>query len=302
MADPVVDKGFLPGAVDFHQLTTQLGGQPGAQGLIEGVLLVAEAAADVGLDNPDLPPGEAQGLAADPADDVGDLGGGGDNDPPPLHVGGTDMVLNVAVLDGRGIIPALYLDEARLLAGGLVAAVPDLGVAQHVAGIVFVELGRIGSHGLLHVQHKGEFLIVYLHQPGGLGSGHLIPGHHNGDIVAVKAHMAGQQQPVGHILMVGVRGPGVPGGREIVLRHVETGENLDHAGDTFRLRRVNRFHQAMGHGGMDQAGGQGIPAAQVIGVFRTARRLIKGVYAGLALAYAFAHWASASCLSGGWGW
>ena len=71
VADPVADKSLLTGAVDFHQASAQLGGQPGAQGFVQRVLLVAEAAADVGLDDPDLAPGDAQGLAYHPPDEWG---------------------------------------------------------------------------------------------------------------------------------------------------------------------------------------------------------------------------------------
>ena len=64
-----------------------------------------------------LPQGIPKRLAHDPADDVGDLGGGDHDDPPRLHVGEADVVFNVAVLDGGGVVPALHLDEARLLDG-----------------------------------------------------------------------------------------------------------------------------------------------------------------------------------------
>ena len=81
VAHPVGDEGFLPGAVDADAAALDLGGAPGAQGLIQGVLLVAEAAADIGLYHPDIAPGAAQGLAHHPADDVGNLGGGHHGDP-----------------------------------------------------------------------------------------------------------------------------------------------------------------------------------------------------------------------------
>ena len=58
--------------------------------------------------------------SAHPADNVGNLGGGGDGDPVPLHIGGAHVVFNVAVLHGGGVVPALHPDEARFPAGGLV--------------------------------------------------------------------------------------------------------------------------------------------------------------------------------------
>ena len=294
VADPVVDEGLLTLAVDLHQPAPQLGGEPGAQGLVEGVLLVAEAAADVGFDDSHLAPGDAQGLAADPADDVGDLGGGDHGDPPALHVGGADVVLDVAVLDGGGVVPALHLDEARLFAGGFVVAAADLGVGQDVARVLLVELGRVGLHGLLHVQDKGQLLIGDLYQPGGLGRGHLVFRHHHRHVVAVVADMAAQQQPVRHVLVGGVRAPGVARRGEVVLRHVEAGEDLHHPGDGLRLAGVDGGDHAVGHGGVDQAGHQGAAVAQIVGVFGPARGLVKGVHPDPALAYAAAHGTSAS--------
>ena len=76
MADAVGNEGLLPGAVDPDAAAVDLRGAPGAKGLIQGVLLVAEAAADIGLDDLEHPPtGDAQGLPHDPADDMGDLRG-----------------------------------------------------------------------------------------------------------------------------------------------------------------------------------------------------------------------------------
>ena len=296
VADPVVDKGLLPAAVDLHQPAPQSGGQPRAQGLVEGVLLVAEAAADVGLDNAHLPPGDAQGLTADAADDVGDLGGGDDGNASPLHVGGADVVFNVAVLDRWRVVPALHPDEARFGAGGGIVAHTDLGVGQEVARVLLVELGRTGGHGLLDIQHKGEGLVLHPHQLRGLGGGHLIVRHHHGHVVAVVAHMAAQQQPVRHVLVAGVCGPGVSGGGEAVLRHVEAGEDFHHAGDPLRRRSVDGLHQAVGHGRMDQPGDQRVGGAEVIGVSGAARGLVKGVHTDFALACTFTHRASTSCL------
>src|SRR5699024_7704324 len=114
VADAVGDEGLLAAAVQLHQPAAHLGAEPGAQGLVEGVLLVAEAAADVGLDDAHLAPGDSQRLADHAADDVGNLGGGGDDDAACLHLGKADVIFNVAVLNGGGVVPALYLDKSWL--------------------------------------------------------------------------------------------------------------------------------------------------------------------------------------------
>ena len=82
MAGAGVLEGLLPAHVQAHGPAAHLGGEPGVEGLVQHLLLVAEAAADVGLDHPDGAPADAQGLADHPADDVGDLGGGDHRDAP----------------------------------------------------------------------------------------------------------------------------------------------------------------------------------------------------------------------------
>ena len=74
MPDPVAEKSLLAGCIKFDRMPAHLGGHPGHQGLVKGVLFVAETPADVRLDDPDLAPGHAQGLTHDPPDQVGDLG------------------------------------------------------------------------------------------------------------------------------------------------------------------------------------------------------------------------------------
>ena len=78
MADPVADEGFLAGAVQHDAAASHLNAEPGAERLVQRVLLVAEAAADIGLDDTDLSPGTAKGLPHDAADNMGNLGGGTD--------------------------------------------------------------------------------------------------------------------------------------------------------------------------------------------------------------------------------
>ena len=70
MADAVAGEGFLPAAFYSDRPAAQLCSQPGAERLIERVLLVAEAAAYVGLYYPHLAPGYAQRLTHDAAHDV----------------------------------------------------------------------------------------------------------------------------------------------------------------------------------------------------------------------------------------
>ena len=286
VAHPVGDKGVLPGDVNLDQVAPQLHAQPGAQGLVEHVLLVAEAAADVGLDDLNPAPGYSQGLAHHPADNVGNLGGADNLDPVPHHLCGTDKVLDVAVLDSGGVVPALHPDEARLLDGLLIVALPDGGVLEDIIGIFLVELGRPVLHGLLNVQDKGVLLVLHLDGPQGLGGGHLILRHHGGDVVAVEAHPVGEDQTVGHVLVALVGGPGVSRGGEIVLLlQVEAGEDPDHAGNGLCGRHIHGHHPAVGNGGVQNLGHIGPPVTQIVGIFCASGHLVIGVYPGNFLPY-----------------
>ena len=74
MAYPVGYEGLLAGAVNADAAPAYLSAAPCAQGLVEGVLLVAEAAAYVGLYYPYIRPGAAQRLSHNAADYMGYLG------------------------------------------------------------------------------------------------------------------------------------------------------------------------------------------------------------------------------------
>ena len=285
VADAVGDERLLTGAVHADATAAHLRGAPRAQRLVQGVLLVAEAAADVGLDDLHVRPGTAQGLPHDTADDVGDLGGRHHHDAPVLLVGKAAVVFDVAVLHGGGVVPALHLDESRLLNGGLVIALADVGVLQDIVGAVLVYLGGVGRHGLLRVQHEGQLLILHLQRTDALHGGDLVLRNDHGDIVAVVPHMAVQQVAVRHVLMAGVHGPGVARRGEAVLRHVEAGQHLHHAVDGLRRGCVNGLDVAVGDGGVLDAGVQRARGHPVLVVFRPPGGLVKGIHADLALSH-----------------
>ena len=239
MARPVADEGFFPGNVQLDQMAAGLQAQPGAEGFVENVLLVAEAAADIGLDHPDFSPVHAQGLAHHPPDDVRDLGGGGHGDPAAFHFGKADEILNMAVLHHRRFVPAFHLRQAGFLNRLRKIAVADLRVLQDVVREVFVQLRRAVLHGLAHIQHEGILLVFHADQPQGLRRRHLVLRHDGRDIVAVKPHPVREDQPVRHVLVIRIRGPRMPRRREIMLfLQVKTGQDLHDAGHLFRFRRV----------------------------------------------------------------
>ena len=288
VAHTVGDEGLLTGAVHPDAATVDLRGAPGAQGLIEGILLIAEAAADVGLHHPDIAPRATQRLSHHTADDMGDLCGGHHRDAAVLLIGEAAVVLDVAVLHRGRLVPALHLDEARLPNGSLIVALLHIGVLEDVVGVGLVELGSAGLHGLLHIQHEGQLLVFHLQRPDALHGGHLVFCNDHRHVVAVVADVPVQQVAVRHILMAGVHGPGVARRGERVLRHVETGQYLHHAGDLLRRRGVHRLDEAVGDGGVLDADIQCITGHEVLVVFGAAGGLIKGVYPHLGFSY-FSH-------------
>ena len=285
VAHAVGDERLLAGAVHADAAAAHLRAAPGAQRLIQGVLLVAEAAADVGLDDLNIRPGATQRLSHDPADDMGDLGGGHHHHAAVLLVGEAAVVLDVGVLHGGGVVPALHLDEPRLLDGGLIVALADVGVLEDVVGVSLVQLGRARLHGLLRVQHEGQLLVFHHQRADALHGGHLILGDDHGDIVAVVAHMAVQQIAVRHILMAGIHGPGMTRRGEAVLRHVEAGQHLHHALNGLRRGLVNGLDVAVGDGGVLDAGVQRARRHPILVIFRPPGSLVKGVHADLALSH-----------------
>ena len=110
---------------------------------------------------------------------------------------------------------------------------------QDIPWEIFVDTGRVGFHGLLHVEHKREFLIFDLQRAHALHGRDLILRNDDRDVVAVVAHMAVQKMPVGNVLMAGVHRPRVTGRREGDVRHVEAGQHLHNAGDGLRRGLVD---------------------------------------------------------------
>ena len=195
------------------------------------------------------------------------------------------MVLNVAVLHGGGVVPALDLDEPRLLDGLRIVALPDVGVLQDVAGVLLMELRGVRLHGLLHIQHEGQLLILHLQRPDALRGGHLVLRDDHRHIVPIVADVPVQKMAVRHVLVSRVHGPGVARRGEGMLRHVEAGQDPDHAGNGLRPALVHVLHEAVGDGGVLDADIERVGGHPVFVVFGAAGGLVIGVHPDLALSY-----------------
>ena len=100
------------------------------------VLLGAEAAADVGLDDAHVSPGDAERLADDAAHDVGDLRGGDADDLAAFHVAVRDARLDVHL----GLLTGLRMNLHVVVLGVLEGLLDRL-----VAGAGEVLLGGAGK-------------------------------------------------------------------------------------------------------------------------------------------------------------
>ena len=213
---------------------------------------------------------------------MGDLCGGDHHDAAVLLIGEAAVILDMAVLHGGGVVPALHLDKTRLLNGGLIVALLHAGVLEDVVGEFLVELGRTLLHGLLGIQHEGQLLVLHLQGADTLHGGHLILGDDHRHIVAPIAHVPVQQVAIRHVLMAGIHGPGMARRGERDTRHVEAGQHLYHAVDGLGSAGVHRLDKAVGDLRVLDADIQGILRHLILIVFCPARRLVISVHTDLA--------------------
>ena len=189
VAHAVGDEGLLARAVDADAVSAHLRGAPGAKRLVQRVLLVAEAAADIRLDDLNVRPGSSQRLRDNAADDVRNLCRGNDGNASVFTIGEATVVFDVAVLDHRGFVPALDFNQPRLFDRFVVIALCHGRVLEDVAGALFVNLRCVRLHRLLHVQHERQHVILDLERAHALHGRDLVFRNDDGDLVSVVAHM-----------------------------------------------------------------------------------------------------------------
>ena len=287
MARARVLEDLLTRQLYLDHTAAQLRGEPGAEWLVEDLLLVAEAAANAGLDDADVAPADAEGLAADAPHDVGDLRGRDHRDAPALHVGEAHVGLDVALAHLLRLGVDLVAVVARVVDGGLHRVVArtverrhHVGVREHVAGPhLRVQRYGVGRHRLLHGGHDRQLLVLHVgedvaHGPVGR---HVIAGHHHGDVVAVDAHAVVEQATVGDVLVRRLHAPGVARCGEAVLGHVLEREHGLDAGNRLRAGRVDGAHPAVGDLGVHELCDQTRLGAQVVGVLGGSSRLVERI-------------------------
>ena len=284
-----VPEELLAGELHLDAAAADLLADPGVERLVVDVLLGAEAAADVGLDHADVAPGDAERLADDAANDVGNLRGAHADDLVALHVAVAHAGLDVDL----GLLAALGVDGDVVVGGvvqGLVhGLVPRLGelvvgrdgaaVGGDVVGLALLD-GHLGAlHGLERVVDHGVLLVLHVDLAQSAVAGDGVLANDDGDVVAVDAHAVVEQLAVCLVALRcrGVRIPRVAGDGVGDVRHVEAREHGDDAGDLERLGGVDRDDAAVGDGRMEKLGLQARLRAQIVSELSSARHLIGGI-------------------------
>ena len=249
-----VDKGLLPGGHHRHAAAAQLPGEEGRQGLVYHVLLVAESAAQIGLDDPHIPHRHPDGIRQIPPQGMGGLGAGDHHHLPALHIGKAGRVLQMAGVDrghmeGRSLharhrVPGLKGERGEMDLPLLVHG--KVHPAELIGGILLME-GRLRADGRLRRQHRGICLVLHADLLRRLGGVQRCVRHHGRHVVAIIPDPPGQDQPVLDIPMGGVQRLGVARSGELVVRHLEAGQHRHNAGHGLCLRGVHPCHQAIGN-------------------------------------------------------
>ena len=174
--------------------------------------------------------------------------------PIAIHLGIRAKCLHHGLVEGLRVVGALQDDVAvgkhRLdVAVGVsgraheVAPVVSAQVAQHMPVVLGVHEGGIVLSSA-KIQHGIEHVVGHLNARKGCFCRLLALGRHDSHHVAHIAHVAiDDQAVVGACLRIGL-----PRVAKALPRHVFPGEHTHHAGDLFRLRRVDIFHDGVGMG------------------------------------------------------
>ena len=147
-----------------------------------------------------------------------------------------------------------------------------------------MQLRRAVLHRLLHIEHERQGFVFDLQRAHALHGGNLVLGDHDRHVVAIIAHMRVQKPAVRNVLMLRIHRPRMPRGREIDLRRVKAGQDLNNARDIFGFRCVDRFHEPVRDLAVLDAHIQRARGHAVLVVFRPSGRLVEGVHADLAFA------------------
>ena len=265
----VGNEAFAARADPFHRPPQSPRG-PGDDGLLGIVLtLVAEAAADVGRNQPNRGLRQVKLLADDAPDVMRYLRGAIERKLAVRAAVGQ----NGARLDCRADQAVVDEVETHHMCGGAKGfAHGDFVAAREaeadVAGRGLVKLRRIVAHRGFRIGHRWQRLIINLHEIGSVTRLRQCLGNDGGHRLADVADCPARQRPtrrLRHRLAVGrFDGPKRHHGAEVVGRHIRAGEHgddtrltsrwcaIDLADASMRMRRAN--HHAVQLSGQRDVG------------------------------------------------
>ena len=275
VADAVGYEGILARNVDLDETAAELPRDPCAQRLVQGVLFVAETAADVRLDDADVAPRLADRLADGTAYDVRDLRGGDDRHPVSLRIGVADKVFDVTVLHRLGGVPLVDTDETGLLFGLLIIAGTGRGVIQEIPGEILLDLRRTFLQRLERVENEGQLFVFDFDEPGSLRGRDLVLRDDGAHVVTVIADVLVQQLSVRGILVGRIGRPRMACGRETDIGDVKGREDPDDSRNFFRLVDIDLAYETVRDSRADDPDDQRIFAAEVVRILCAPGHLVE---------------------------
>ena len=267
----VGDEGLLAAEHDAHR-TARRAGQEGRYQLdVEGLGTAAEAAAHMGLYDPDAALLHVEAARQHEVDVERHLGAGVDGHAVPLDVvlgeGGVGLDLRLANL---GAVVALLGHEVRRGEAGLDVAELEVGLALDVARPLLVEgRGILGEGGLGRVV-GGEGLVADRDAlEGGLGR-RLVYGGDGGHGLAPVAHAPARERELVH----------GDGQDAIGLVAILARDHGDHARHGAGLGGVHRENLGVAFRAAQDAAGERLGRQKVGRVFGLARNLVRAIHQG----------------------
>ena len=109
-----IGKGLLTGKLDLYRASANLHGKKSIQRLVKHFLLISKAAAYIWLNDTHLSPWDSQCLTNYTADNVRYLCGRNHNNSSLFHICIRNIILNVTVLNNRGLIASVDLYSSIL--------------------------------------------------------------------------------------------------------------------------------------------------------------------------------------------
>ena len=258
----------LPAGLDpLHRPAGLDGHQAQRHHLRRHLQLVAEAAAHVGSDDPDLELGKVQDLRKMGLEDVGDLGRAGQGQLP-----GAGVVLSDAAtgLDGGADVAvhavALLEDEVGLPVGGVHVPSPAFDAQPHVVVQVVVQLQRIRLEGFVRVHQGLQRLVRHLHQLRHVVRRVPVRRRHQRHRLAHETHPVMGQTAV--VRLLDDRGLAVAVDRHGTRQRIGFGprDRVDALGMLQRLARVHTQQPGVGVGAAHEGGVEHARQADVVHV------------------------------------